>query len=114
MINIDFNIGDRVITSRGIYGTVISIDRNANTSQVNIGNKTVTLYNNQLWSIKNRISVVCYYTDGYENYNKLITLPKQFKLYDFTKPLDNELLDYCKKVITKSVKGIFTITKIEI
>ena len=109
MIDIDFNIGDRVITSRGIYGTVISIDRNANTSQVNIGNKTVTLYNNQLWSIKNRISVV-----GYENYNKLITLPKQFKLYDFTKPLDNELLDYCKKAITKSVKGIFTIIKIEI
>lgn len=49
-----------------------------------------------------------------KNYNRLVTLPKQFKLYDFTKPLDNELLDYCKKVITKNVKGIFTITKIEI
>lgn len=114
MTEIDFVVGDRVVTSRGIYGTIVSIDENTDTSQVNIGSKTVTLYNNQLWSVKNRISVVCYYTDGYENYNRLITLPKQFKLYDFTKPLDNELLDYCKKAITKSVKGIFTITKIEI
>lgn len=114
MTDIDFNIGDRVVTSRGIYGTVISIDKNADTSKINIGNKTVTLYNNQLWTIKDRISVVCYYTNGYECYNKLITLPKQFKLYDFTKPLDNELLNYCKKIITKSVKGVFTITKIEI
>ena len=55
MIDIDFNIGDRVITSRGIYGTVISIDRNANTSQVNIGNKTYKQYNNKLWYIKNII-----------------------------------------------------------
>jgi hypothetical protein len=114
MTEIDFVVGDRVVTSRGIYGTIVSIDESADTSQVNIGSKIVTLYNNQLWSVKNRISVVCYYTDGYENYNRLVTLPKQFKLYDFTKPLDNELLDYCKKAITKSVKGIFTITKIEI
>ena len=94
MTEIDFVVGDRVVTSRGIYGTIVSIDESADTSQVNIGSKTVTLYNNQLWSVKNRISVICYYTDGYENYN--------------------ELLDYCKKAITKSVKGIFTITKIEI
>lgn len=114
MTKIDFVVGDRVVTSRGIYGIIVSIDESADTSQVNIGSKTVTLYNNQLWSVKNRISVVCYYTDGYENYNRLVTLPKQFKLYDFTKPLDNELLDYCKKAITKSVKSIFTITKIEI
>ena len=109
MTEIDFIVGDRVVTSRGIYGTIVSIDESADTSQVNIGSKTVTLYNNQLWSVKNRISVVCYYTDGYENYNRLVTLPKQF-----TKQLDNEFLDYCKKAITKSVKGIFTITKIEI
>ena len=66
MTEIDFVVGDRVVTSRGIYGTIVSIDESADTSQVNIGSKTVTLYNNQLWSVKNRISVVCYYTDGYE------------------------------------------------
>lgn len=114
MTKIDFAIGDKVVTTRGIYGTIVSIDITKDTSKVNIGNKIITLYNNQLMVIKDRISVVCYYTDGYENYNKLITLPKQFKLYDFTKPLDNELLIYCKKIITKSVKSIFTITKIEI
>ena len=72
MTEIDFVVGDRVVTSRGIYGTIVSIDESADTSQVNIGSKTVTLYNNQLWSVKNRISVVCYYTDGYENYNRLV------------------------------------------
>ena len=58
MTEIDFVVGDRVVTSRGIYGTIVSIDESADTSQVNIGSKTVTLYNNQLWSVKNRISVV--------------------------------------------------------
>ena len=48
MTEIDFIVGDRVVTSRGIYGTIVSIDESADTSQVNIGNKTVTLYNNQL------------------------------------------------------------------
>lgn len=113
MTEIDFVVGDRVVTSRGIYGTIVSIDESADTSQVNIGSKTVTLYNNQLWSVKNRISVVCYYTDGYENYNRLVTLPKQFKLYDFTKPLDNELLDYCKKAITKVLKVFLRLRKLK-
>ena len=46
MTEIDFVVGDRVVTSRGIYGTIVSIDESADTSQVNIGSKTVTLYNN--------------------------------------------------------------------
>ena len=37
MTEIDFVIGDRVVTSRGIYGTIVSIDESADTSQVNIG-----------------------------------------------------------------------------
>lgn len=113
MTEIDFVVGDRVVTSRGIYGTIVSIDESADTSQVNIGSKTVTLYNNQLWSVKNRISVICYYTDGYENYNRLVTLPKQFKLYDFTKPLDNELLDYCKKLLLKVLKVFLRLRKLK-
>lgn len=113
MTEIDFVVGDRVVTSRGIYGTIVSIDESADTSQVNIGSKTVTLYNNQLWSVKNRISVVCYYTDGYENYNRLVTLPKQFKLYDFTKPLDNELLDYCKRLLLKVLKVFLRLRKLK-
>ena len=48
MTEIDFVVGDRVVTSRGIYGTIVSIDKSADTSQVNIGSKTVTLYNNRL------------------------------------------------------------------
>ena len=110
MTEIDFVVGDRVVTSRGIYGTIVSIDKSADTSQVNIGSKTVTLYNNQLWSIKNRISVVCYYTDGYENYNRLVTLPKQFKLYDFTKSLDNELL---KRLLLKVLKVFLRLRKLK-
>ena len=86
MTEIDFVVGDRVVTSRGIYGTIVSIDKSADTSQVNIGSKTVTLYNNQLWSVKNRISVVCYYTDGYENYNRLVTLPKPVSYTHLTLP----------------------------
>ncbi len=113
MTEIDFVVGDRVVTSRGIYGTIVSIDESADTSQVNIGSKTVTLYNNQLWLVKNRISVVCYYTDGYENYNRLVTLPKQFKLYDFTKPLDNELLDYCKRLLLKVLKVFLRLRKLK-
>lgn len=113
MTEIDFVVGDRVVTSRGIYGTIVSIDESADTSQVNIGSKTVTLYNNQLWSVKNRISVICYYTDGYENYNRLVTLPKQFKLYDFTKPLDNELLDYCKRLLLKVLKVFLRLRKLK-
>ena len=48
MTEIDFVVGDRVVTSRGIYGTIVSIDKSADISQVNIGSKTVTLYNNRL------------------------------------------------------------------
>ena len=47
MTEIDFVVGDRVVTSKGIYGTIVSIDESANTSQVNIGSKIVTLYNNK-------------------------------------------------------------------
>ena len=112
MTEIDFVVGDRVVTSRGIYGTIVSIDESADTSQVNIGSKTVTLYNNQLWSVKNRISVICYYTDGYENYNRLVTLPKQFKLYDFTKPLDNCWI-IVKRLLLKVLKVFLRLRKLK-
>lgn len=114
MKELEFTIGDKVVTTKGIYGIVVSIDLEHNTSNINVGSKIITLFNNQLLAIKDRNPVVCYYTDGYMNYSKVITLPKQFKLYDFTKPLANELLDYCKKVISKSFKTVFTIIKIEI
>lgn len=34
MTEIDFVVGDRVVTSRGIYGTIVSIDESADTSKL--------------------------------------------------------------------------------
>ena len=45
MTEIDFVVGDRVVTSRGIYGTIVSIDESADTSQVNNSLNYMTLLN---------------------------------------------------------------------
>ncbi len=58
MTEIEFVVGDRVVTSRGIYGTIVSIDKSADTSQVNIGSKIVTLYNKSVM-VGLRINFCC-------------------------------------------------------
>ncbi|MBD5584388.1 MAG: preprotein translocase subunit YajC [Clostridia bacterium] len=107
----DFKPNDRVVTSRGIYGSIVEI--NDNKAVVNINKKQITVNVNQLIAVNDKPYVVCYCTDGYNEFNQRITLPKQFNLFDFNDPLKNPLLDHCMKVISNTHKEHFTIFKIK-
>lgn len=113
MTNIDFEQNDLVVTSRGIYGTVVSTDSVKDTSKLFIGSKLIDIPNNQLKKVNDKPYVICYCTDGYTTFNHRVTLPKQFELFDFNNPLANKLLDYCKATIAKTNTNFFNILKIE-
>lgn len=111
---INFSVNDEVVTTKGVYGSVIFIDEKRGFSKLLVGGKIIQVYNNQLMKANDCTYVVCYCTDGFDTFNKRVPLPKQFRLFDFNKPLDNGLCDYCTKFIKRTCNTNFTILKIEL
>lgn len=95
----DFEVGDTVVTTKGMYGTAIAIFNDA--TDIKVGKKIVRIHNSQVRSAEKLREVICYCTDGINDFNVRVPILKQVSLFEYKNPNTSKLVTYCDKFISK-------------
>ena len=100
-----FKEGDKVITSKGRFGIIKSI--NDNKAQIQIGNNTFEIDTIELLHKDNAKSIEVEYQEGKlfgsPILKEMLYIPKKLVIYDYNNPMSNTVLDYCKEKLIKRI-----------
>lgn len=101
-----FKEGDRVITSKGRFGIITSIE--GKYAHVKMGNKIHEIYQAELLPMLGSRGVeVEFYKDFINTFSipdkEIVYIPKNIVAYDFSNPMTNNILDECKLKLIKRI-----------